>query len=262
MTINLQGKRAFVSGATKGIGKAIAIQLAKSGASVTICARNENDLKHTINELAQSSHQEHSYLCADFSLPEQLKQSLEVYNKNFPVVHIVVNNTGGPPPGSILTAQPQEFLNAFQMHLICNHIIVQNFLQGMIQSQYGRIINIISTSVKQPLPNLGVSNTVRAAVANWAKTLANELGVYGITVNNILPGATQTQRLEQIIQQKAVQTGKTWSEVEQSIKEEIPMKRLGQPEDIAYLAAFLASPYAAYITGVNIPVDGGRTSCL
>lgn len=262
MDINLNGKRAFVSGATQGIGKAIAIQLAKAGASVTICARNEAALKQTINELDKSQHQEHSYLCADFSKPDELKKLLEAYSRNFPVVNILINNTGGPNPGNITEAQSHEFLNAFQMHLICNHIIVQTFLPGMIKVQYGRVINIISTSVKQPLPNLGVSNTIRAAVANWSKTLANEVAKYGITVNNILPGATKTQRLEQIILQKAHQTGKSTDEIENEMKKEIPAKRFALPEEPAYLATFLASPYAAYITGVHIPVDGGRTQCL
>ncbi len=262
MQIQLQGKRAFVCGATQGIGKAIALQFAKSGASVTICARNESALKQVINELDKSFHQEHSYLCADFSKPEELKKLLEAYNRNFPVVHILVNNTGGPVPGSIINAQIQEFVNAFQMHLICNHILVQNFLPAMKNAQYGRIINIISTSVKQPLPNLGVSNTIRAAVANWAKTLANEVAQYGITVNNILPGATKTQRLAQIIQQKSQRTNVPIAQIEQEMQNEIPMKRFGWLEEPAYLATFLASPYAAYITGVNIQVDGGRTSCL
>lgn len=262
MVINLHGKRAFVCGATQGIGKAIAVQLAKSGASVTLCARNERMLKQVINQLDQTQHQEHSYLCADFSKPDELNKLLQAYNRNFPLVHILVNNTGGPAPGTILNAQTQEFMNAFQQHLICNHILVQNFLPSMKHCQYGRIINILSTSVKQPLPNLGVSNTIRAAVANWAKTLAHEVAPYGITVNNILPGATRTQRLEQIIQQKAQKSHQSFNEIEQEMKEEIPMKRFAWPEEMAYLATFLASPYAAYITGVNIPVDGGRTSCL
>ena len=262
MVINLHGKRAFVCGATQGIGKAIAVQLAKSGASVTLCARNEGMLKQVINQLDQTQHQEHSYLCADFSKPDELNKLLQAYNRNFPLVHILVNNTGGPAPGSILNAQTQDFVSAFQQHLICNHILVQNFLPSMKHSQYGRIINILSTSVKQPLPNLGVSNTIRAAVANWAKTLAHEVAPYGITVNNILPGATRTQRLEQIIQQKAQKSHQSFNEIEQEMKEEIPMKRFAWPEEVAYLATFLASPYAAYITGVNIPVDGGRTSCL
>lgn len=262
MHIELNGKRAFVSGATQGIGKEIAIQLAKAGASVTICARNEAALKQTINELDKSQHQEHSYLCADFSKPNELKKLLEAYTRNFPIVNIIVNNTGGPAPGNIISAQSEDFLNAFQMHLISFHIIVQNFLPSMIKSQYGRIINIISTSVKQPLPNLGVSNTIRAAVANWSKTLASEVAQYGITVNNILPGATKTQRLEQIIQQRAQRNNLSIEQVEHEMKSEIPMRRFGLPEEAAYLATFLASPYAAYITGVNIPVDGGRTSCL
>lgn len=262
MIIQLNNKRAFVSGATQGIGKAIAIQLAKCGASVTLCARNEAALKQTINELDVSQQQEHSYLCADFSKPDEVKKILQAYTRNFPIVNIVVNNTGGPPPGKIVNAQTDEFLKAFHMHLICNHIIVQTFLNGMINSQYGRIINIISTSVKQPLPQLGVSNTTRAAVANWSKTLANEVAEYGITVNNILPGATKTQRLEQIIYQKSQTLKIPVIEMEQSMKNEIPMKRFAKPEEIAFLACFLASPYAAYITGTNIPVDGGRTACL
>ncbi|MCX8142862.1 MAG: SDR family oxidoreductase [Bacteroidia bacterium] len=262
MQISLQGKRAFVCGATQGIGKAIAIQFAKSGASVTLCARNEKALKEVVNELDQSHHQEHSYLCADFSKPDELKKLVEAYTRNFPIVHILVNNTGGPNPGSIVQATSDEFLKAFQMHLMCNHILVQTFLPSMINSKYGRIINIISTSVKQPLPNLGVSNTIRAAVANWSKTLANEVAIYGITVNNILPGATNTQRLQQIIQQKALKNNVSPSIVEEEMKKEIPMKRFAQPEEPAYLATFLASPLAAYITGTNIPVDGGRTGCL
>lgn len=262
MNINLNNKRAFVSGATQGIGKSIAIQLAKCGASITICARNESALKETIEELDKSQHQEHSYLCADFSKPNELKKLLQAYIRNFPTVNIVVNNTGGPAPGNIIDAHPDEFLNAFQMHLICNQIIVQTFLPGMINNHYGRIINIISTSVKQPLPQLGVSNTIRAAVANWAKTLANEVAVYGITVNNVLPGATKTKRLEQIIYQKSQKLNKPLNDIEQAMKNEIPLKRFAKPEEIAYLTCFLASPYAAYITGTNIPVDGGRTACL
>src|SRR5690606_5090459 len=177
-------------------------------------------------------------------------------------IQILVNNTGGPAGGEILADSTQKFIDTFQQHVICNHILTQAIVPGMKQSNYGRIINIISTSVKAPLPNLGVSNTIRGAVANWAKTLANELGKYGITVNNVLPGATATQRLASIISNKSTKVGASEDEVSEEMKKEIPLQRFAQPEEIAYAVAFLASPSAAYINGINLPVDGGRTASL
>jgi 3-oxoacyl-[acyl-carrier protein] reductase len=174
----------------------------------------------------------------------------------------LINNTGGPKGGPIVTAETSEFLAAFNQHLICNHILMQAVVPGMKAVGYGRIVNIISTSVKQPLPNLGVSNTIRGAVANWSKTLANELAPFGITVNNVLPGATNTQRLTEIAKAKAEKTGESVADILNEMGQESPMKRIAEPQEVAAAVAFLASPAASYINGINVPVDGGRTKSL
>ena len=262
MNFSLQGKRALVSGSTQGIGKATAIALAKEGAELILLARNETTLMDTISELDQSFNQNHDYIVADFTNPDSLQKSLEKHLDLKNPVHILVNNTGGPAAGPAHLAEPQAFLDAFQMHLICNQILVQSVLSHMKSENYGRIINVISTSVKQPLENLGVSNTIRGAVANWAKTLSNELAVFGITVNNVLPGATQTARLKTIIENKANKTGVHQDTITHEMLEEIPAKRFAQPEEIANAITFLASPLASYINGINLPVDGGRTKSL
>ena len=177
-------------------------------------------------------------------------------------INILVNNTGGPAGGPIEDAKIDEFIHAFSNHLLCNHILVKAVKEGMKKSGYGRIINIISTSVKQPLNGLGVSNTIRGAVANWSKTMANELGQFGITVNNVLPGATDTIRLQSIMETNATKKGKSVEEIKQEMANEVPLKRIAQPEEIANAVAFLASPAASYINGINVPVDGGRTKSL
>jgi 3-oxoacyl-[acyl-carrier protein] reductase len=262
MNLDLTNKSAIVCGSTQGIGKAVAMELAALGANVTLVARNEQSLKQTKSELATNGKQLHSYLCVDFSNPTQLKELVEHYIQRTGPVNILVNNTGGPPSGPIIGAKTEEFLSAFNNHLICNHILVQACVEGMKNSGYGRIINVISTSVKQALPNLGVSNTIRAAVGNWAKTLANELGKFGITVNNVLPGATSTQRLSSIIEAKALKTNMANEVVKNEMLHEIPLGRFAFPSEIAFVVAFLASPSAAYVNGINLPVDGGRTSSL
>lgn len=262
MNLDLKNKRALVCGSTQGIGKAVAIELATLGANVTLVARNEQSLKQVKGELPVIGAQLHSYLVADFSDPANLKTLVEQFVQRSGPVNILVNNTGGPPAGPIVTAKPEEFVAAFNSHLICNHILVQACVEGMKNSGYGRIINIISTSVKLPLPNLGVSNTIRAAVGNWAKTMANELGKSGITVNNVLPGATATQRLSSIIENKAVKTNAPSEDVKREMLHEIPLGRFAEPAEVANAVAFLASPAAAYINGINIPVDGGRTGNL
>lgn len=262
MNLDLRNKQAIVCGSTQGIGKAVAIELAQLGASVTLIARNEDALKKTKTELSTEHNQLHSYLCVDFSKPEELKSIVEAYLQRQPTVHILINNTGGPPAGPAHLAKTEEFISAFNNHLICNHILAQACIEGMKNAKYGRIINIISTSVKQPLPNLGVSNTIRAAVANWSKTLANELGKFNITVNNVLPGATATQRLQSIIENKSSKTGHAVDSVSQEMMSEIPMGRFAEASEIANAVAFLASPSASYINGINLPVDGGRTGCL
>src|SRR4030095_8508735 len=213
MNIDLTGKRAVVCGSTQGIGKAIAIEFAESGASVVLVARNEESLRNVLREMSSSKKQDHNFIVADFSDPESLKKKINNFISENPPVHILVNNTGGPKPGEAYKADISEFENTFRSHLICNQILVQSLGEGMKKEKYGRIINIISTSVKQPIKNLGVSNTIRAAVANWAKTLSVELAPFGITVNNILPGATKTERLNSIFEARAKSSGKSIDEI-------------------------------------------------
>jgi 3-oxoacyl-[acyl-carrier protein] reductase len=262
MNLDLSGKTAMVCGSTQGIGKATAIELASLGANIVLVARNEESLRATLKELDASKGQKHDFLCVDFQQSNQLKEKLDSYIITHGDIHILVNNTGGPPSGLIQNAKIDEFLQAFNNHLVCNHIFVQALLEGMKKAQYGRVINIISTSVKVPLKNLGVSNTIRAAVANWSKTLANEVASYGVTVNNVLPGATLTGRLNAIIENKSKNTGESLNEIKNEMESEIPLGRFADPSEIANAVAFLASPAASYITGINVPVDGGRTGSL
>ena len=259
MNFNLNNKNALVCGSTQGIGKATALQLAELGTTVTLIARNETKLNAVLSELSTSNGQQHNYIVADFQNPADLKNKLNTANQTF---HILINNTGGPAGGPVFNASLDEFESAFTQHLKCNHVLVQSVVPAMKEAGYGRIINIISTSVKQPLAGLGVSNTIRGAVANWSKTLAGELGSFGITVNNVLPGATGTERLKQIINNKAEKTGKSFEDVANAMKNDIPAKRFAQPEEIANAVVFLASEAAAYINGINVPVDGGRTKSL
>lgn len=264
MIISLKNKNAVVCGSTQGIGKAIAIEFAKSGSSVTLVARDEAKLKEVQSELASVSEksQEHKYIVVDFDNSDKLIEAVENYTKNNPSVHILINNTGGPNPGKAIDAEIDDFFCAFNRHLVANQILVRTFAEGMKKEKYGRIINIISTSVKQPIPGLGVSNTIRGAVANWSKTLAGELAPFGITVNNVLPGATYTQRLTSIIENKSKKLSKSEDDVKSEMLNEIPAKRFGMAEELAYAVTFLASENAAYITGINLPIDGGRTLSL
>ncbi len=261
MNLDLRGKRAVVGGSTQGIGKASAIELALLGATVTLLSRNEQVLKSVLSELPTPSNQIHNYLVADFNDPDQLKSVVQKFTSTN-TVHILVNNTGGPPAGPALDATPEDFIRAFTNHLICNQILVQAVVQGMKQATYGRIIKIISTSVKVPIKGLGVSNTTRGAVANWAKTLSVELAPFGITVNNVLPGTTMTGRLDSIIKSKAEKSGKTFDEIKNEMIAEVPAGRISEPHEVAAAVAFLASPAAGYINGINVPVDGGRTGSL
>ncbi len=253
---------ALVCGSTQGIGLAIAQQLAKNGLSICLTARNEDKLKQALATLDASQGQQHSYFISDFTQPELLKAAVATYLTSNTAPTILINNTGGPKSGPIVDAEPSEFLAAFNQHLICNHILMQALVPHMKAAGFGRIVNIISTSVKQPLPNLGVSNTIRGAVANWSKTLANELGGFGITVNNVLPGATNTQRLTEIASVKANKTGESVAEILTEMGQESPMKRIAEPEEVAAAVAFLVSAEASYINGINLPVDGGRTKSL
>ena len=261
MNLDLSGKNAIVCGSTQGIGKASAIELALLGANVILIARDEQKLKQVLSELKQSVNQIHSYLVADFTQPDHLKKTIEEFvAKN--AVHILINNTGGPPGGQAIDAQLEDFLKAFSNHLICNQILTQAVVPGMKKEKFGRIINIISTSVKIPLRGLGVSNTIRGAVANWSKTLSLELGPFGITVNNVLPGATMTGRLESIINTNAQKKSVSFDDAKNEMVKEIPLGRIAEPHEVASAVAFLASPAASYINGINVPVDGGRTGSL
>ena len=259
MNLGLRNKKAIVCGSTQGIGKAIAVGLAKQGVSLTLIARNESVLKEVVNTLDTSLSQNHNYLCVDFA-DNQFAKKIEILEKtNY---DILINNTGCPASGPIADASAEDFLLAFKMHLLNNQILIQKVVGGMKKNSFGRIINIISTSVKAPIPGLGVSNTIRAAVANWAKTLSLELGSYGITVNNVLPGFTNTNRLKSLIEKKSNILGKSKIEVENEMKKSVPLNRFGEASEVANAAIFLSSPAASYINGINLPVDGGRTSSL
>jgi 3-oxoacyl-[acyl-carrier protein] reductase len=259
MEISLKNKNAIVCGSTQGMGKATAIEFAKAGANVTLVTRNESSLKIVLDSLPKDKGQKHNYIAADFQEPEVLEKKIKEYVSSNPPVHILVNNSGGPGPKPILKADPDEFESAFRMHVVCNQILVKAVVEGMKKEKYGRIINIISTSVKEPIKDLGVSNTIRAAVASWAKTLSFELAPYGITVNNILPGATKTERLTSLLEARTKAAGISMYGAESEWLSKIPAGRFAEPEEIAYVIMFLASPLASYVNGVSLPVDGGRT---
>ena len=261
MDLKLDGMHALVGGASRGIGRATAFELAANGASITGIARNEDSLRAVIEQLDTSKNQIHGFIIADSGDPASLAGEAKKLAEQR-AVNILINNTGGPPDGPAHTAQSGDFELAFTQHVLCNQALLQSVLAGMRESGYGRIINIISTSVKQPIPGLGVSNTIRGAVASWAKTLASELGPDGITVNNVLPGFTETDRLDQVINANAKRSGLSIEDAAHNMKSSVPLKRFGLPEETAAAIAFLASPAAGYINGINLPVDGGRTGSL
>ena len=262
MNLDLSGKTAIVCGSTQGLGFASAAELALLGANVVLVARNEEKLKETVVKLDNSKKQEHYYLVADFSDVNNVSAAINKFIQAGHIAHILVNNTGGPAGGTVLNATTEEFLQAFNNHLLCNHVLATALVPGMKAAGFGRIINIISTSVKQPIPNLAVSNTIRGAVANWSKTLATEVAPFGITVNNVLPGFTKTVRADYVVKKRSADSGKSEEQVLKELEAEIPVGRIGQPEEFGAAVAFLCSPAAAYITGINLPVDGGRLSCL
>ncbi|WP_143307571.1 SDR family oxidoreductase [Chitinophaga vietnamensis] len=258
MDLSLKGKTALICGSSQGIGLATAVELSLLGASCILLARDEERLKAATAQLHSSHGQQHRYEIADFS---RIDEVISVANDIAAgaTVHILVNNTGGPASGPVLEAETKAFAAAFEQHLLCNQVLAQALVPGMIEAKYGRIINIISTSVKTPLKNLGVSNTTRWAVAAWSKTLATELAPHGITVNNVLPGSTNTGRLNSLFDASAAKRNISKDQVADEWLAEIPMKRFGDPHEVAALAAFLATPAASYITGTSTAVDGGKT---
>tara|TARA_X000000950_G_scaffold72197_2_gene89657 strand:+ start:29540 stop:30319 length:780 start_codon:yes stop_codon:yes gene_type:complete len=259
MNLELTNLNAVVCGSTQGIGLATAEVLAKLGANIYLLARNETKLKQISQRLDNTKGQVHNYLCIDFQNSSRLEQ--EIKKIKIPI-HILINNTGGPASGKLVDANLNEFNKAFEMHLINNHILVQHFVEGMKKEGFGRIVNVISTSVKSPIPGLGVSNTIRAAVANWAKTLSFELAEHGITVNNVLPGFTDTNRLKTLIEKKSKTLNKSVEEITKKMISSVPANRFGEAAEVADAIAFLCSPSASYINGINLPVDGGRTNSL
>lgn len=261
MDLDLTGKHALVCGGSEGIGRATALELAQLGADVTLLARREEAMRDAVASLPCSGSQKHAYVVADVAQTFELGQSVTTLAAERPV-HILLNNTGGPPGGAAHEADIAAYLDAFNKHLIANQTLLQAVLPGMRAAQWGRIVNVLSTSVYEPISNLGVSNTIRGAVASWAKTLSKELGVDGITVNNVLPGYTRTQRLEQILADRSTATGKTQDEVAKGMLASVPAGRFAQAHEIADMIAFLCSPAAAYVNGQSIAVDGGRMQSI
>jgi 3-oxoacyl-[acyl-carrier protein] reductase len=257
MDLNLTGKHALVCGASEGIGRATAHELALLGASVTVLARRAEALQEVAAALPRADGQSHDWIVADVSQTDALRERVEVLTASASV-HILVNNTGGPPGGPAHGAAIDAYLDAFNKHLVANQTLLQAVLPGMRQARWGRIVNVISTSVKEPIPGLGVSNTIRGAVASWAKTLSRELAAEGITVNNVLPGFTETGRIEQIVRGKVTAEGRSEEDVRAAMRAGVPAARFATPEETGGVIAFLCSPAAAYDNGVSLAEDGGR----
>lgn len=257
MEFGLKDRVALVCGSSQGIGAAIARSLAAEGVATLLVARNRNKLEQLLKELPGSNHEMHPL---DLSSKEEVKGLCDKLASR--TIDIVINNAGGPDPGLVKDAKTEDFESAINLHLLSSHHIMQAVLPGMKSRGFGRFINIISTSVKIPIPGLGVSNTTRGAMASWAKTLSSEVASYGITVNNILPGTVDTDRLEAIFSRQAQDAGTTSAITRSRMIESIPARRIGEPKEVGDLALFLASERAAYINGVSIPIDGGRTGSL
>lgn len=262
MNLDLSGKRALVCGASQGLGAACARQLAEQGADIILLARNEANLLVVQKSLSVARGQQHSVLAVDAADVAALAASVSAELQRAGPVQVWVNNTGGPAPGPAHAAEPGAFAAAFNQHLVSAQHLLQLLLPGMRAAGYGRILNVLSTSVKVPIANLGVSNSIRAAMANWAKTLAGELASEGITVNNVLPGLSKTARLDSLIGHIANTSGRSVEQVTAGMMASIPARRFAEPEEFANAVGFLASPAAAYINGINLPVDGGSTVSL
>ena len=261
MDLDLHGKHALVCGASEGIGRATARELALLGADVTVLARRSDALQAVVDGLPRDGGQRHDLLNADVSDTDKLRAAIDALVARHPL-HILVNNTAGPASGPAHTAGEDAFLDTFRRHLLANHALVQASLPGMRRAGWGRIVNVISTSVREPIPNLGVSNTIRSAVAGWAKTLSRELAADGITVNNVLPGYTETARLAQILHDRARASGQSETAAAAAMRQTVPAGRFARPEEVAAAIAFLCAPAAGYINGVSLAVDGGRMQSI
>ncbi len=261
MDLDLSGKHALVCGASEGIGRATAHELALLGADVTVMSRRADALRTVVDALPDTGTQRHSFLTADMADTVGLRIAVETLVAGRPV-HVLVNNTAGPSGGPVQTAAEDAFLDTFRKHLLANQALVQSVLPGMRNAGWGRVINVISTSVYEPIANLGVSNTIRGAVASWAKTLSRELAAEGITVNNVLPGYTETGRLAQILHDRAKASGQGEDAVAAGMRQTVPAGRFAQAHEIAAAIAFLCSPAAGYINGVSLAVDGGRMQSI
>ena len=261
VNLSLEGKHAVVCGSSAGIGKAVAERMAAHGAKVTLVARRAERLSALVQTLADQGAPQPAARSWDLDEHDKLQALASRLIEERGPVHILVNNTGGPPPGPLLDARPIDFAAGLGRHLFASQILVQTFLPGMIEAGYGRILNVISTSVREPIPNLGVSNTVRGAMASWSKTLAGELPP-GITINNLLPGLTDTERLDALRSAIAQKRQCSEQDVQQTWMDGVPERRLGHPEELAGAAVFLASEAGAYIRGVNLPIDGGRLHAI
>ena len=262
MNLKLKGKNALVCGGSQGIGNAIAMKFAEMGANVTLVSRNEDSLKQALGKLNREFDQNHTFLRIDFSNSDEVFRVVNDYISSGTVINILVNNTGGPASGRIIDASCEQLMLAFTQHVLASQIITRAVVPGMIKSGFGRILNVISVGARQPIDNLGISNTIRGAMMSWSKTLSRELAANGITVNNLLPGYTNTNRLKELFEQRAKMSGKTFEQMNMDIVKDIPLNRFATPDEVGFAAAFLASKEAAYITGVSLPIDGGYLKCI
>jgi len=257
MNLKLDGKVVFVGGASKGLGRAAATALANEGAKVVISARNRETLRATADSISRETGSAVMAVPADLSRSDQVRAAIKAVLDDFGRVDILVNNAGGPPVGAFMEFTDEAWEAAFRLNLMSAVTLAREVVPGMKDRHWGRIINLTSIAVKQPLGGLILSNSIRAGVHGWAKSLSNELARLGITVNNVLPGYTLTDRVRGLARTQAEKEGATVDEMLARMQEAIPMKRLGKPEDVGDLVAFLASEQAGYITGASIQIDGG-----
>jgi 3-oxoacyl-[acyl-carrier protein] reductase len=257
MKLDLTGRNALVCGGSQGIGQAAAVALAQGGANVTVLARSPERLNALRPILAKAGARETHAIVADLEKRDELVSKVQAHMEKAGPFHILLNNTGGPPSGPLLQAKEEDFLRPYGRHLLAAHRLAQLLVPGMKEAGYGRIVNILSSSVREPIPGLGVSNTIRVAMASWAKTLSRELPP-GITINSILPGYVDTERLKHLETEMGLRSGKGAAAVRQGWIDLTPEGRLGKPEEIGNVVAFLCSPQASFVRGIVMPVDGGR----